>query len=330
MDSHVNLTLASAEYKSLAASQLSGLSKFPIKFATPIQIKIEEGKILRQSYNHMYANVDLYEFSLDKEATVSFTTKEPSMCMVIVLKGKMKLTTQKHRRIISPQVPYCRLQYSDAYNYPAHLCAGDHKILFLVLNREWFKRIAAEYPSLQQITDAMENSKPSYMYMPACVVVREIVRSLKRLESKHLNDKVKREAAVSLFLSQVIKYYDTLVTGRQYVAEEGHQLKGKEIRAFIEANYSENIVDNKQQMARKLFVSISQLMRLSLKEFEMPLHEYIMFYRNTIAFKELLLTTKTISEIAREVGYTDPLYFSKVFKKRYRISPSEVFRLKDN
>ena len=32
----------------------------------------------------------------------------------------------------------------------------------------------------------------------------------------------------------------------------------------------------------------------------------------------------TIGEIARMVGYDDPLYFGKVFKKKYGVSPSQL------
>lgn len=34
----------------------------------------------------------------------------------------------------------------------------------------------------------------------------------------------------------------------------------------------------------------------------------------------------SISEVAMSVGYTDPLYFSKAFKKAYGISPSEIYK----
>ena len=32
----------------------------------------------------------------------------------------------------------------------------------------------------------------------------------------------------------------------------------------------------------------------------------------------------TIKEVAQTVGYNDPLYFSKVFKKIYGLSPSDM------
>ena len=41
------------------------------------------------------------------------------------------------------------------------------------------------------------------------------------------------------------------------------------------------------------------------------------------ALKYIEKTDMNISEIAYEVGYIDPKYFSKVFKKAYGESPSE-------
>ncbi|KGQ35878.1 helix-turn-helix domain-containing protein, partial [Gallibacterium genomosp. 1] len=42
--------------------------------------------------------------------------------------------------------------------------------------------------------------------------------------------------------------------------------------------------------------------------------------------KQLLFTTNDpISSISRNVGFTDPLYFSRVFKKKVGVSP-KVFR----
>jgi len=40
------------------------------------------------------------------------------------------------------------------------------------------------------------------------------------------------------------------------------------------------------------------------------------------ACAQLKLTTSSISSIAMTVGFPDPYYFSKVFKKSFKISPS--------
>ena len=53
-------------------------------------------------------------------------------------------------------------------------------------------------------------------------------------------------------------------------------------------------------------------------------------YQNDIRLKnscELLHSTNlTITEIAQSCGFNDPLYFSRIFKKKYNTSPTQ-FRL---
>ncbi len=44
------------------------------------------------------------------------------------------------------------------------------------------------------------------------------------------------------------------------------------------------------------------------------------------ARKLLSSTGKNVSEVAQETGYPDPLYFSRVFKKQFKLSPREVIR----
>lgn len=52
--------------------------------------------------------------------------------------------------------------------------------------------------------------------------------------------------------------------------------------------------------------------------------DYLMTYRLNRA-KELLVTGNApIGEVARSVGYSDQLYFSRVFKKRFGVAPSKL------
>lgn len=48
---------------------------------------------------------------------------------------------------------------------------------------------------------------------------------------------------------------------------------------------------------------------------------YINHYRMSIAAERLLETNRTATEIGYSVGISDPLYFSKLFKKTYGITP---------
>lgn len=51
-------------------------------------------------------------------------------------------------------------------------------------------------------------------------------------------------------------------------------------------------------------------------------YSYILDLRLKRAAELLVLRELTVSEIAFEVGFSDPLYFSRLFKKKYGVSPS--------
>lgn len=50
---------------------------------------------------------------------------------------------------------------------------------------------------------------------------------------------------------------------------------------------------------------------------------YLTDYRMDQAARRLLETNEKSYMIAKEVGYTDPNYFSYVFKRRFGVSPSK-------
>ena len=54
--------------------------------------------------------------------------------------------------------------------------------------------------------------------------------------------------------------------------------------------------------------------------------EYLLQVRMSKARELLRQTDLPINVIAREIGYEDPLSFSKIFKKRYNVSPLQYRR----
>lgn len=60
-----------------------------------------------------------------------------------------------------------------------------------------------------------------------------------------------------------------------------------------------------------------------------PPYAYILSLRLNRAAEQLLSSEKPVSQIAREVGFSDPLYFSRLFRKRNGASPEEFRRRED-
>lgn len=83
--------------------------------------------------------------------------------------------------------------------------------------------------------------------------------------------------------------------------------------------------------AKKIDVSITTFNRLCKKYFQNSFITLLNLKRVANAKNKLFLTNISIKDIAYEVGYNDPLYFSRVFKKYTNISPKEFRKqLKNN
>ena len=90
---------------------------------------------------------------------------------------------------------------------------------------------------------------------------------------------------------------------------------------YITKNYTQtiSIID----LAKKANMSESNFFAVFKKSFGCSPISYLNHYRISLAADLLIETNSTISEIGYKVGITDPLYFSKLFKKAYGISPKE-------
>lgn len=94
----------------------------------------------------------------------------------------------------------------------------------------------------------------------------------------------------------------------------------QEIINYINSNFNKPLSFN--DVALKFNLSVSWLTRLFNKHLNTSPKKYLTQFRMEKA-KIMLNSTNRISDIAASVGYDDPLYFSRLFRKNIGISPSE-------
>ncbi|MEM7548289.1 MAG: AraC family transcriptional regulator [Bacteroidota bacterium] len=92
------------------------------------------------------------------------------------------------------------------------------------------------------------------------------------------------------------------------------------LKEVVELHFSSNL--SLEEMAKLCGLSLSSFKREFKKEFNDSPKNYITTKRLEKAKELLKVTSMSISEIAYEVGFNDPLYFTRVFKKKSGISPS--------
>lgn len=98
----------------------------------------------------------------------------------------------------------------------------------------------------------------------------------------------------------------------------------QEALQYLETHYEENF--SLQDISIQLNIERSYLYRLFKASVGVSMKDYLLDLRISRACSLLSDTNLSISDIARSVGYDDPLYFSKLFKKKKRCAPSRYRR----
>lgn len=135
-----------------------------------------------------------------------------------------------------------------------------------------------------------------------------------RLEKKEINVNEVRKLCLNLATDINQKIQDRIKSKHFRVIEQ--------VKNIIKSKFSDPSL-SLNNVATELHISMNYLSSLFKKETGQSFTQYLTNFRIDKA-KELLKTTdlKTY-EIAYEVGYDDPQYFSTVFKKIVGVSPSE-------
>lgn len=94
--------------------------------------------------------------------------------------------------------------------------------------------------------------------------------------------------------------------------------------AYLKERYAEKITV--RELAKQAKTSESNFYASFKKHFACAPMEYLNGYRLSIAAALLSETDRRINEICYSVGIGDPLYFSRLFKKNYGVSPREYRR----
>jgi AraC-like DNA-binding protein len=93
------------------------------------------------------------------------------------------------------------------------------------------------------------------------------------------------------------------------------------VTSIIETSYRERL--SVDEMASRMGLNRSYLTTLFKEHTGMPIKEYLMEYRLQQSILRLQRTNYTVKQSALESGFNDPLYYSRLFKARYGVSPHD-------
>ncbi|MDV4149498.1 response regulator [Clostridium sp. AL.422] len=125
-------------------------------------------------------------------------------------------------------------------------------------------------------------------------------------------------------IDEKLKGRDSFIGDHQINKKEDKKIYSKTIEKslkYIEDNYKKHI--SLIDVAKHIYLSHEYFSRLFKEEVGENFSTYLTVYRMNKAKKLIRSTDMKISQIAMEVGYTNPGYFSKNYKKYMGVSPEE-------
>lgn len=88
-----------------------------------------------------------------------------------------------------------------------------------------------------------------------------------------------------------------------------------------------NIIFKDSEMAQQLFVSVKTLRNSFMKRFNKTFYQYQLDYKlNQVCVRLIDNPEMRLYEIAYDLGFCDEFHLSKVFKKKYGVSPKDYRR----
>lgn len=209
-----------------------------------------------------------------------------------------------------------------------HLTAGDTFILYpntevkyyADMENPWeYAWVGFEGTDADSLIGATDFSREKPLIRKGVLPKRLIQKQLETIYDLKGND---YESAVAMTgalytLMSVFMHYAT----KKEIVKDSHMVYVEKARAYISTNYSYPITV--EDVASYVGISRSHLFRSFQMYRQKSPKEYLTDFRIKKARHLLRETSLSIAAIAYSVGFENNLYFSKAFKSRMNMSPSE-------
>ncbi|MFK7950976.1 MAG: helix-turn-helix domain-containing protein [Saprospiraceae bacterium] len=157
-------------------------------------------------------------------------------------------------------------------------------------------------------------------------LIESIVENIE-IEYQNNQDEFSKDIIISQ-LSTLFKYanrfYERQFLNRKELSNDLLEQFNRQLEAYFESGQlQEKGIPSIEQIANKMLVSQRYLSDTLKKETGKTTTEHLQLYLIDEAKNILLKPNKSISEVAYELGFEYPQYFSRLFKKKEGLSPSK-------
>lgn len=196
-----------------------------------------------------------------------------------------------------------------------------------ILNYDNIEKIISEELDNVEINVRMELKEMMYMSLLGLLLayIMEVGRSIDDILSADFNpyDLLSKSKTHQKKKDFILKCYKTVIDYQLDNMDTEAYLMAAKAREYIEKNYSNSNLSI-DDISRHLLLNQTYLRRMFKSEVNMTIMDFLIKTRMDKARELVINTQYKIADIGKMVGYGDPSYFSKSFKKYHGVSPSNV------
>ncbi|WP_349786700.1 AraC family transcriptional regulator [Pedobacter sp. ASV1-7] len=308
------------------SGQHSHFANIPLNGATIQFLLGTNSRICLQSINHYLVRLDFFKLDLPNRTSFEMIIEQSSFLMLIMLKGESTLYNEFGDLVSETKGNSCTLCFLNAGHYTWEFKSPKHKMILLNFNPDYFIERSKETPQFKGMTDAHQSGDIPYILLPHCKIATSIFNLFKKY-FKYINSGTLTQfTAIESISTNCLAKYEQALINERYTTNALNKTKIAEIISFIRQHYTEKIVENQLTMASMFNISISTLDRLLKKTIKMTLRQYVIKLRMDEAMVQITTSQIAIKDIAANIGYPDPLHFSRLFKNHFDLAPSDVRR----
>nr|WP_121273271.1 helix-turn-helix transcriptional regulator [Pedobacter schmidteae] len=301
-------------------------STITLKNAQSKLLCLDAGKFLLQNIHHPLVDIDLFEYDIDSNAQIEVKVNEPTIVMLAMLEGHSILYSEDGNILKENYGNCCYMSYIPGGNYSRTFLTGKHQMLLLTIPAALLLQEIKRFPEFLPILDGYYAEVKTYLSLETAAIAKRIFKLVKKLNSRTSWQGMEPGQRVQSFLLDCLEAYNkSLELSGIYDAIQ--QQKADELVDFLRQNYASDIVNNKAELAALFYISEKTMLRLIKKRLGKSLHQFIIELRMLYSLKQLMMTDRSVKEVAESVGYHDPYHFSKAFKDYFNISPSKIENL---
>ena len=170
------------------------------------------------------------------------------------------------------------------------------------------------------------------MIFSVAAVALQLIYSIPLADNIDILDIISYDSAklmVEAFFScdQIIDFFASLLNEmRAHCSLGNRSLSAAEvIRSYIDENYRRDIT--LEELSGLVFLNTKYISELFKKELGVTVTDYIAGRRFEEARNLLLSSNLLVTDIAQQVGYNDPKYFTRLFRRYNGISPAQYRKL---